>query len=139
LSTRRSAFTSRERARLALEILHDYVRVRLQMRRGGLRETVAALRAPARTAGPVETADATRLAINLGAAVGRVCDVLPTDSRCLIRSLVLTRVLARRGLDSALVIGVRSEPSFEAHAWLERDGVPLLPPHEQEFSRLVEI
>lgn len=71
--------------------------------------------------------------------VSSVLRLLPTDSRCLMRSLVLTRLLARRGLPSALVIGVTASPEFGAHAWVEQDGRPLLPAHDAIFARLVEL
>jgi hypothetical protein len=71
--------------------------------------------------------------------VGRTLGALPADAQCLTRSLVLTSLLARRGIASSLVIGVKPEPEFEAHAWVESNGTPLLPPNEGEFTRLVEI
>ena len=43
-------------------------------------------------------------AVRLGRAVTRTLPLLPSDSRCLMRSLVLTSVLARRGLPSTVVI-----------------------------------
>lgn len=73
----------------------------------------------------------------LGRAVQRTLRLLPTDSRCLIRSLVLTRLLARRSIPSMIVIGVRKAPLFEAHAWVEHDGQPILP--AGEFTRLTEL
>ena len=63
---------------------------------------------------------------------------MPFDSRCLVRSLVLTSMLDRRGIRSRLVIGVSVEPSFSAHAWVECDGRPLLPPLD-EANRLVDL
>jgi hypothetical protein len=57
----------------------------------------------------------------------------------LTRSLVLTRLLARRGIPSTLVIGVRSQPSFVAHAWVEYRGSALLPAERGTFQRLVEL
>jgi hypothetical protein len=51
---------------------------------------------------------------------------------------VLTRLLASRGIRSSLVIGVRSEPEFEAHAWVECAGIALLPPGDDSYGRLVE-
>ncbi|MDQ3569707.1 MAG: lasso peptide biosynthesis B2 protein [Actinomycetota bacterium] len=77
--------------------------------------------------------------LRLGRAVSRTLRLLPTDSRCLVRSLVLTALLARRGLSSLLVIGVRSDPEFAAHAWVEHAGRPLLPPGEETFQRLLEL
>jgi hypothetical protein len=75
----------------------------------------------------------------LGRAVTRVLGPLPADSRCLMTSLVLCRLLARRGAAASLVIGVRGGSSFGAHAWVELDGHPLLPPNEGEFERLVTL
>lgn len=49
-----------------------------------------------------------------------------TGTRCLTRSLTLTRVLARRGVASDLRIGVRPEDrGIEAHAWVEWMGTAL--------------
>jgi transglutaminase superfamily protein len=76
------------------------------------------------------------LSFRLGRAVIRTLAVLPTDSRCLIRSLVLSRLLARRGISSTLVIGVRRNPHFLAHAWVERDAEAVLP--AGQFERLLE-
>ena len=60
--------------------------------------------------------------------VGAVLEWLPFDSRCLIRSLVLVRILSRRSIDDAtLVIGASVEGGFAAHAWVEHDGEPVLP------------
>ncbi len=52
-------------------------------------------------------------------------------------SLVLCAPLARRGVTSSLVIGVRSGQAPPGHAWVELDGRPLLPRHDSEFERLV--
>ena len=78
-----------------------------------------------------------QVARRLGKVVGKTLGVLPTDSRCLIRSLVLLRLLARRSIPSTLVIGVRKNSGFEAHAWVEHDGEPILPPGE--YTRLMEM
>lgn len=45
---------------------------------------------------------------------------------CLTRSLVLHRILARRGIATTLRIGVRNEGNgLQAHAWVECNGVPV--------------
>ena len=36
-----------------------------------------------------------------------------------------------------VIIGVKSEPSFSAHAWVESDGVALLPPGD--YGRMVAV
>jgi Transglutaminase-like superfamily len=124
---------------LGLEILTAYGRVRWLLWRGDLMTTLKRLRADgdghsARALGH-DDLDGRRL----GNAVGRTLRVLPTDSRCLMRSLVLSSLLARRGIESSLVIGVCSAPSFAAHAWVERDGEALLPDGEERYLRLVEL
>ena len=73
----------------------------------------------------------------LGKVVGRTLGVLPTDSRCLIQSLVLVRILARRAIPSKLVIGVRRSSEFQAHAWVEHEGQAILP--AGEYTRLTEL
>ena len=118
---------------LAAEILRSYVRVRLTLRRSDFQSAVVALRSPD---SPVsDGADAERLS----RAVSRTLRLLPTDSRCLMQSLVLTDVLARRGIASSLVIGVTPGPEFAAHAWIEAGGRPLLPALEEVYERLVEL
>jgi hypothetical protein len=71
--------------------------------------------------------------------VTKTLRVLPTDSRCLVQSLVLSRLLATRGIPSTLVIGARSDSTFMAHAWVEHGGYPLLPQEGFEEYRLLEL
>lgn len=48
------------------------------------------------------------------------------ESQCLVRSLVLKWLLARRGVRSEIRIGVRREGErLIAHAWVERNGEPI--------------
>jgi Transglutaminase-like superfamily len=70
--------------------------------------------------------------------VSRVLSLLPADSRCLIRSVTLSTMLARRGIPSRVVIGVRAGPDFAAHAWVEHRGDPLLPT-DDDYLRLHEV
>jgi hypothetical protein len=56
-----------------------------------------------------------------------------------VRSLVLTRLLAARGIEATLVIGARTDPEFLAHAWVEHHGEPVLSPGDGTFARLVEL
>ena len=71
--------------------------------------------------------------------VARLLAHVPGDTRCLARSLVLTRLLAKRGIETKLVIGARTTPEFLAHAWVEYDGHPVLNPGDDSFGRLVEL
>ncbi len=60
---------------------------------------------------------------------------------CLPRALVLQRLLARKGIDSLLRIGVKRDGGLlEGHAWVECAGVPIGegPDLEQQFSVLRE-
>ena len=124
-----------ERARLGAEILAHYVRARWGLRRGGLPEAVAGMRSGRVAAAAAPSSTWPRLA----GAVVRVLEPIPADSRCLVRSLVLVRILARRGIETRLVIGVRSGPSFAAHAWVEHQGTELLPAGDGEYERLMEL
>ncbi len=127
--------------RLAGEVLRTYSGVRWWLWRHEFPDVVAKLRQPGALEAPEPVGDASSahvIGLRLGRAVSRTVRLLPTDSRCLVRSLVLTRMLARRGLSSSLIIGVRSEPEFAAHAWVEQAGEPLLHPGGADFQRLVE-
>ena len=44
---------------------------------------------------------------------------------CLSRSLVLYWILTRQGITAEFYIGVKTQPQFKAHAWVEHKGVPL--------------
>lgn len=123
---------------LAQEIVRDYVRIRWWLRRRELPDIVATLKAQG---GTDLRADGDELltGIRLGRIVGKTLGALPADSRCLVRSLVLTSLLSRRKIASTLVIGVQAEPSFAAHAWVECAGLPLLSPGETEYGRLTEL
>jgi hypothetical protein len=113
------------RARVAFEIVATYAEVRWRMWRGDVTRVVETLRQGALDVH--SPYDAYRIGRRLGHPVRRTLDPLPWDSRCLMRSLVLLRMLARRGVVCQLVIGVRPGETFEAHAWIEHAGHPLLP------------
>jgi hypothetical protein len=127
---------------LATEILIAYLRVRWLMRRRDIRSIVATVRVTRRRRA-VEVAsgssDDRLVADRLGIAVRKTLRVLPTDSRCLVQALVLSRLLSARAISSTLVIGARPEPTFDAHAWVEHDGRPVLPPQGFDELRLVEM
>jgi hypothetical protein len=134
----RLALSFPRRARLGLEVLLSYARARRAVRAGPLPAALAVIRdAPRerRGASRAMPGEPERLA----RATARVLRTLPTDTRCLMQSLTLSTLLARRGQDSTLVIGVRAEETFGAHAWVEIDGRPLLPPGGETFQRLVAL
>ena len=97
------------------------------------------LRAPPRVTS-VEPDAVARTASRLAGATHRVLRLIPADTRCLNQSLVLSALLARRGIDSSVVIGVNgSQESFGAHAWGEVDGRPLLARERDGHARLIEL
>jgi Transglutaminase-like superfamily len=121
---------------MSIEILVAYGRVRRALRRQTLPTAAAAMR---RCGGGMGSAsENARMGVRVGAAVTRVLGALPRDPRCLTKSLVLLALLSRRGIPATLVIGVRHDP-FAAHAWVEHDGRPLLPPATAPFERLLEV
>jgi hypothetical protein len=129
----------RRKARLGLEIFTTYAQARWWLWRADLPRAVAALRREGGIQEDSRTEAEIRLGFRLGRVVGRTLGVLPADSRCLVRSLVLTRLLARRGISSSLIIGVTPEPEFAAHAWVESNGIALLPSEEGRYGRLTEL
>lgn len=127
--------TYRDKLTLVAEILPLYVRARWEMRRPDVREMVEHLRSNVAT----EPCEEFLLARRLGRAVVRTLSLLPTDNRCLARSLVLDAMLSRRNLQSVLIIAVRAEPEFAAHAWVEHAGLPLLAPGSSAYQRILEL
>jgi len=120
---------------LGLEIAATYLQVRAAMRRRDFRAVVAELRA----ADAPAPRDAELAAPRLAAAVRRTLASAPRRSRCLVQSLVLTRLLARRGIESSLVIAVSPGRRFAAHAWVESAGIELLPSADLPFMTLVRL
>jgi hypothetical protein len=126
------------RARLASEIVIAYLRAQRELRRAPITAVVERLRlTPVARSSP--GANALEEALRLGRAVSRTLALLPGDTRCLRRSLVLLQLLTRRGIAARLVIAARTDPDFLAHAWVEHDGVPVLVPASDSFGRLVEL
>jgi hypothetical protein len=121
---------------LGIEILETYVRARRSLRAQGLPKTLAALRAPLSGRTPA----AEQRIPELGRAVRRTLALLPADTRCLMQSLVLTGLLAKRGVPTVLVLGVEDGgEAFGAHAWVEHGGKPLLPPGSDPDKRLAQL
>jgi len=140
-------FSVPDKLLLAVEIIATYMQAHWWLRRSEITETVALARlTPRREAtsivggsSPDLSREAAQLGIRLGKVIQRIFRLLPGDTRCLTRSVVLMRMLARRHMDTTLVIGVRAAPSFGAHAWIEHAGRPLLDPIEPDGQRLVAL
>ena len=110
----------------------------LRLRRGGYAGAVAAVRRPQHTnppATPTATATATaRLAQEIAYALAVAAKYGPWWPQCLVRSLALGWLLARKGVPFEIRIGAASAKpvfnaggtvDFSAHAWVEHDGVVL--------------
>jgi transglutaminase superfamily protein len=79
----------------------------------------------ARRASPRPAPSAEEIA-RIAALVGVAARRSPAPVTCLSRSIALAWILRRHGVDSELRIGVRmTNGAFDAHAWLERDGVAI--------------
>jgi len=126
------------RTALAGEILATYATVRVLLRRRTLPETIASLRRGVEDDAVASDASLS-LCRHLAWATVRTVTLLPADSRCLMRSLGLIRVLARRGLGSTLVLSAAPGPPLEAHAWVEHAGEPLLAPGRLEQRPLARL
>jgi hypothetical protein len=124
------------RLRLIAELLMIYPALLAVVRTDDLRAMAAAARAPVRARVFTPPAIHHLTAVRLGQIVGQVFGLLPMDSRCLIRSLVLLRLLERRGIRATLQIGVKATGDFGAHAWVEHEGAPVLP--TGHIARLAE-
>ncbi len=131
-------WTVQRKLRVALEIVPIYVRARWLLKRRDFPTTLGTLR-EIRNPSTLSELDQQLVGIRLGRAVERTLGPLPADSRCLIKSLVLIRLLARRGVDGRFIIGVRSDPNFQAHAWVEKGGTPLLDDGAGAYERLAEL
>ena len=128
----------RDRLRLAAEVLSVYVQARWRLWRTDLSATVRSLRSGAPDQQRVERGlESHWQGVRLAKATTRTLALLPTDTRCLMQSLVLLGLLSRRGIESVLVVAVKSDPDFRAHAWVEHNERPLLP--TGGYGRLVEL
>lgn len=121
------------RALLAAEILRVYVLVRFQLRRRSLPEVLETVRdfrvKENSSPGPAR----------LGRAVELTLRPMPRDASCLVKSVVLVGMLARRSVPTSLVIGVRPGAQFAAHAWVELRDQPLIGGDPAEYQRLAEL
>jgi hypothetical protein len=128
-----------DRSRLGAEILAAYARVRWLLHRQNPAEAVDSLRRHARRH-ELSSDAGTDLVVGwrIAHAVNVTLRPLPTDVRCLFRSLTLLTLMERRDIHPKLIIGVRPEP-FAAHAWIELHGQPLLAAADPDHERLAEL
>jgi hypothetical protein len=111
--------------RLLGRIWATAVAVVMGLRRERLPALIARLGAPATSAADARSAEAhpPLPPALLSRAVSRGLRLGPWQPRCLVRALVLYRLLRAQGEESVLVIGLDAvRPTTEAHAWVELDG-----------------
>ena|SRR5689334_5177132 len=105
--------------RIALESLAAAFLSILTLRALGFHRTRRLLCAPRNSARQADAAAVSTYSTLLDAVIRRAFP----RSKCLVRSLALTWLLRRNGIDGTLVIGVRKQESrLEAHAWVEHEG-----------------
>jgi hypothetical protein len=132
----------RRRVLLAFEILATYFWVRLRLFRTEFPTALIGMRDGGR---PPEERLAHELrvtylrAARLARAVQRTLRFVPADGRCLMQALVLTALLARRGIYTKLLIGVNQGDEFQAHSWVEYSGYALLPDSQGIYHVLAEL
>jgi len=114
-----------EKAALLVRIWVLALRIRIALSRRPLPEVVAALDSPA--AAPRLPAARWLPAARLARAVNRGLRVGRWRPRCLLRSLVLYRLLRAQGNTPELIIGLPRVATTDAHSWIELDGVDVGP------------
>ena len=108
------------KVRLLLRIWSSTALVLVLLRRHGLPKVVVVL--GKRTATNPYPPRVLSRAVSRGLRIGR------WQPRCLIRSLVLFRLLREQGDSADLIIGLPNQPhSPDAHAWVELNGTDLGP------------
>jgi hypothetical protein len=127
-----------QRTQLGAEILIAYIRVRWLLHSQSPEDAVATLRRSRRRHVGYDRDDELIIGWRLAHAVHVTLRPLPTDVRCLFRSLTLLSLMERRDIGTKLVIGVRPQP-FAAHAWVELDGHPLMREADPDHERLAEL
>jgi hypothetical protein len=121
----------RARTREALrELLRAFVLVRIL---GWAR--CARTLGPARPGEPALTWDGDRAeTLAVGRAVDRWLRIAPHAATCLVRALAGQRMLTRRGIPSALVLGLRTTSAggeLGAHGWLRVGETVVIGAHER--------
>lgn len=107
--------------RLLIRIWLLAARIQWALWRRPLPEVILDLSRPTGEAAQLSTGLLSR-AVSRGLRVGR------WHPRCLLRSLVLYRLLRSQGRPADLVIGLRRlSPTSDAHAWVELDGIDVGP------------
>jgi Transglutaminase-like superfamily len=103
--------------RVAATVCRDLVVVRRALASHPLPAAVA-------LAGSVPKSPVARWPVQrLSRAVDRCLLVGPLRARCLVRAMVLYRLLRRQGLSPQVVIGLQADATGpDAHAWVEIDG-----------------
>lgn len=105
---------------LLIEALTALAIARIAMACLPFRRIAAWLGTPGSVSLPTASPEDTRIAENVGWAIGALGPRVPWDGRCLAQAVAATAMLRRRGLEGTVSIGVRSGTSggFDAHAWL---------------------
>ena len=77
---------------------------------------------------------------HIGFVIPRLALRLPWRADCLVQALAGQRMLLRRGIAGRISVGTtkHSDGTFEAHAWLARDGAVILGGDISRFTLLLD-
>ncbi|HEX4348553.1 MAG TPA: lasso peptide biosynthesis B2 protein [Vicinamibacterales bacterium] len=94
---------------------------------------------PARAARVMDASCSTAAGELAPRRIAAIADAVLTlaHARCLTKTLILKRMLSRRGVQTEAVVGVaRDESQLAAHAWLEWNGEVLIGAGSREYAPL---
>lgn len=75
-----------------------------------------------------------RRALRIGRIVTRVAGLLPWHPTCLRQSMAARTLLARRGIDATLHLGVADVATMDAHAWVTVEGRTVVGRQARRFT-----
>lgn len=132
-SLRRFSALERTAQTLFLRALVMLPLVGLSLKLRGFEATRSSLRKMISSAAPTTNGNSLNKQIALTAHMVNAADRYGfAHPSCLVKSLTLWWLLGRQGIPSELRVGVRKEGGqFEAHAWVEREGMALNEPEEE--------
>ena len=83
--------------------------------------------------------DDLRAAARVGRIVTRAARLLPWHPSCLRQSLATRWLLARRGIDSMMLLGVSDPSNMNAHAWITVHGHTVVGRQARTFTPVAAI
>jgi hypothetical protein len=137
---RATPYTLPQKITLAIEALFAVARARMNLHRTRPDDVLALNRAVAGAAVPLPDEAIGAGCAAVAFAIPRIAMRVPWRADCLVRALAGQQMLRRRGIASAIVVGIakHADGTFESHAWLARDGVIILGGEVSRFEPLLD-